>query len=320
MKEIIAPVARRLLERELNADTFLRETNKGHNHIHIVNDQCAPHTLREIGRLREQTFRHAGGGTGMEYDLDAFDSNGYAQLIVWNPDDAAIVGGYRFVLGNTVALDKDGTPDLATGALLQFSAPFVRDYLPRTIELGRSFIQPAYQPSTQNRKGLFSLDNLWDGLGALVIDHPHIAYFFGKVTMYPQFNARARDGILYFMNRYFPDRERLIVAREPAPYRTDITDIEQLFAPFDDYTSALPALNQFVRAQGENLPPLINAYMSLSPSMKTFGTARNPEFGNVEETGIIVTITDIYAAKKARHVETYRPGARLIQAETVAAA
>jgi hypothetical protein len=307
MQEIIAPVDRHLLERELTTDTLVRETNKGHNHIHIINDQCAPNTLREIGRLREHTFRHAGGGTGLDCDLDAFDYSSYAQLIVWNPGDAAIVGGYRFVLGNTVALDDDGTPDLATGALLKFSTPFIRDYLPQTIELGRSFIQPAYQPSSQNRKGLFSLDNLWDGLGALVVDQPHIAYFFGKVTMYPQFNARARDAILYFMKRYFPDREQLIVAREPAPYRTDIVTIEQLFTPFDDYNSALPTLNQFVRAQGENLPPLINAYMSLSPTMKTFGTARNHEFGHAEETGIIVSIADIYDAKKKRHVDTYRP-------------
>jgi hypothetical protein len=109
------------------------------------------------------------------------------------------------------------------------------------------------------------------------------------------------------------------VAREPAPYRTDITVIENLFAPFDDYASALPALNQFVRAHGENLPPLINAYMSLSPSMKTFGTARNPKFGHVEETGIIVTIADIYAAKKTRHVDTYRRGMRPTQSTLVTA-
>lgn len=305
-EEIIQAIDREILEKELTDERFLRKTNNGNNEIYIITHQDSPNTMLEVGRLREVSFRTAGGGTGKSADIDEYDTNKvpYKQLIVWDPAEKEIVGGYRFILGYEVTLDENNVPRLATSGLMVYSEKFIRDYLPYTIELGRSFVQPKYQPSRESRKGIFSLDNLWDGLGALVIMHPEIKYFFGKVTMYDHFNPKARDLILFFMHTFFPDKEKLTYPKNPLPYKTDPTGFDKIFTG-DTLDKNLKILMQNVRELGENVPPLVNSYMSLSPTMKTFGTAWNEDFGGVEETGILVTIADIYEAKKDRHVNTY---------------
>jgi hypothetical protein len=261
--------------------------------------------MREIGRLREVTFRHAGGGTGKSIDIDEFDtcSHPYQQLLVWNPEDQEIVGAYRFILCKDAEY-INGKVHLATTELFNFSEQFYKEYLPYTIELGRSFIQPLYQPSEQFRKGLFSLDNLWDGLGALVVDNPSQKYFYGKVTMYTDFNVVARDYILTFMLHYFPDDEKLVTPIHGLTNKTDVSNFLKELKNLD-YKAGYAYLNKVVRALGENIPPLVNAYMNLSSTMKCFGTAINPTFGDVEETGILVTINDIYQSKKERHINSY---------------
>jgi putative hemolysin len=307
MQPIIEPVDRRLLEKELNNQRFVRKANNGQNVLYIVTAHNSPNVLKEIGRVRELTFRAAGGGTGKPFDLDEFDliDHCYHQLIVWNDEDKEIVGGYRFIRCADAAADARHQYKLATTELFHFSEKFVSDYLPFTIELGRSFVQPQYQPTADNRKGLFSLDNLWDGLGAIAVDNPDIRYFFGKVTMYLHFNRMARDMILSFMHHYFPDREKLVYPHHPLKIEHPMDDfINQLKGL--SYKEGHHLLNKQVRALGENIPPLFNSYMNLSPSMKTFGTALNAEFGDVEETGILVTLADIYESKKARHVNTYK--------------
>lgn len=303
--DIIAPIDRALLLKELNADTFLRKANNGTNELYIINAVNAPHTLREIGRLREVTFRASGGGTGLDCDLDEFDTNpdGYEQLLVWNPQDQEIVGGYRFIRC-AKALQPDGEYNLVTTELFRFSEKFKKEYLPYTIELGRSFVQPAYQPSANNRKGLFSLDNLWDGLGALVIDNPDIRYFYGKVTIYGHYSVTARDYIYRFMDHYFPDPDKMVDAIYPVQPETD-TDAFGASLQGLSYKDGHRLLNQAVREVDEFIPPLVNAYMNISPNMRVFGTSVNKHFGDVFETGILVTIADIYPTKKERHVNTY---------------
>lgn len=305
MKPIISPVSKELLIRELNSERFVRKANFGHNEIYIVNVHNSPNVLREIGRLRELTFRSAGGGTGEELDLDHYDTSDhcYDQLLVWSPEDREIVGGYRYIACKDVVNEK-GEVELATSELFRFSQQFINEYLPYTIELGRSFVQPDYQPSINNRKGIFSLDNLWDGLGALVVDNPEIRYFFGKITMYPSYNQAARDMIHYFMDHYFPDPDKLILPINALPYKTDISAFKGIFDGLD-YKDGHKVLNQYVRKLDENIPPLVNAYMNLSLTMRNFGTAINSHFGDVEETGILVKIEDIYPSKKERHISTY---------------
>ena len=305
MLPLIAPVSPELIKSELTNDKFIRIANKGGHHIYIVTCKDAPNILREIGRLRELTFRDAGGGTGKDCDLDEFDISDmpYKQLIVWNAEEEEITGGYRFIKCGD-SFDKNGHPFLATSELFEFSEEFRKDYLPYTIELGRSFVQTKYQPNPENRTGLFSLDNLWDGLGAIMVDNPDMKYYWGKVTMYRHFNQEARDMILYFMHYYFPDKDKLAYPIKPLLITHDMTAFGKSLEGLD-YKEGHKILNKNVRALGENIPPLLNSYMNVSPTMKTFGTALNDHFGDVEETDILVTIADIYETKKERHVNTY---------------
>lgn len=303
MEPIIEAIDREILKSELTEERFVRTTRKGENEIYIVNQHNAPNILQEIGRLREVTFRSSGGGTGLRVDLDEFDTNKncYDQLIVWSPEDEEIIGGYRFIRCEK-ALLENGKIELSTVHYFDFSERFVNEYLPYTIELGRSWVQPAFQPSVNPRKGLFALDNIWDGLGALVIENPDIRYFFGKVTMYPDYQHEAKNFLLHFLNNYFPDTEDLLKPFHPLALQKS-KPFEDLMQQNLEYKEAFKQLNGYVREKGENIPPLVNIYMNLSDTMKTFGTAVNADFGNVEETGILVTIADIYQEKKERHIE-----------------
>lgn len=306
MEEIIAPVDKELIKSELTSDKFMRKTNKANNEIYITTAHDSPHIMQEIGRLREIAFRQAGGGTGASSDIDEYDimEEPYKQLIVWNPDAEEILGGYRFLLGEKVKFDTLGHPILATSHMFEFSSRFIREFLPYTLELGRSFVTVDYQSSRAGTKGLFALDNLWDGLGALTVDYPQVKYFFGKVTMYPTYPAEGRNMILYFLNKHFPDRDRLVWPTRPLDTDTDLEKMKKIFTS-DSFKEDYRILNQHIRTLGFNIPPLVNAYMSLSPTMRMFGTAINDEFGDVEESGILIAVKEILEEKRNRHIETY---------------
>jgi len=306
MKKVIDPIPKKEILKELNDKTFIRETNYSNHQIFTVNHINSPRTLLEIGRLREITFRNAGGGTGKEVDLDNYDTRSeayYNQLIVWDPEKEEIIGGYRYIKGSEIVNSKKFN-DLATNGLFDFNDDFYNRLLPKTIELGRSFVQPNYQPASGNRKAIFSLDNLWDGLGALVVDNKEIKYFFGKVTMYLNYNKNGRDLILSFINHFFKDSQNLVVPKKPLELHHDtsyfINEISKL-----EYKEAFKILNQNLKSLDTAIPPLIAAYMNLSSSMKSFGTVLNSNFGEVEETGILISIDDIYPQKKDRHISTY---------------
>ena len=309
MKEIIAPIERGKIEAELTPERFLRHTNKGGNDIYVVNYKNAPNTMQEIGRLREIAFRAAGGGTGKEVDIDMYDTmeEPCQQLIVWDTDAKEILGGYRFILGENIKYDADGRPIIATSHMFDFSPKFIQEYMPHTIELGRSFVSLEYQSTRAGAKGLFALDNLWDGLGALIVIYPQIKYFFGKVTMYPTFSTEGRNMILYFLNKHFADAEKLVWPRTPLETNSNYEELRRIFPEGNCFKDDYKILNQEVRALDFNIPPLVNSYMRLSPTMRMFGTAINDEFGDVEESGILIAIDEILEEKKKRHVDTFEP-------------
>lgn len=304
--KIIDEVPIELVEAELTPERLLRDTNKGGNKIYVVDGRKAPNVMREIGRLREIAFRSSGGGTGLECDIDPFDTMNppCRQLIVWDPDNHIILGGYRFIIGEDVKFDSQGHPRIATSHMFDFSKRFIDEYLPATLELGRSFVRVGYQSSKAAAKTIYALDNLWDGLGALTVVYPQIKYLFGKVTMYPGFPKSARNMILYFLNKYFPDPDNLVRPFTPLQTDMDITALESLFTG-GSFKEDYKILNRAVRDYGCNIPPLVNAYMSLSPTMRMFGTAINDEFGDVEESGIFFAISEIFEEKKRRHIGTY---------------
>ena len=305
-EEIIQPIDKALLKSELTAERQLRMTNKSNNEIYVITAQNAPNVMKEIGRLREMAFRTAGGGTGKAMDIDEFDTmkNGCKQLIVWNPEAEEIIGGYRYLFGSDWQVDENGQPKLATSHMFHFSKSFMQDYAPYTVELGRSFVSLEYQNVRKNSKSIFALDNLWDGLGALTIINPQCKYFFGKVTMYPSYIRKGRDMILYFLKKHFDDKDHLISPIKPLKIETPIAELERLFNK-DSFHDDYRILNKEIRQLGYNIPPLVNAYMSLSPTMKLFGTAINYGFGDVEETGILIAVDEIMEEKRVRHIDSY---------------
>lgn len=305
MKPIIEPVDPALIEQELTPATFLRQTNKAGNHIYIVDAHTAPATMREIGRLREIAFRAAGGGTGKECDIDEFDlmPRPCRQLLVWNPEEREIVGAYRYILGTDVEV-RDGAPHIATAHIFHFSDRFISDVLPFTIELGRSFVSLKYQSTRVGSRAIYALDNLWDGLGALTIIHPQVEYLFGKMTMYTTYPRDCRNLLLHFLNLYFKDPDSWITPLHPLP-DTQVVGLADDFFVGNNFREDYRRLNTFIRNHDINIPPLVNAYMNLSPTMRILGTAINDDFGDVEETGIIIKIDEIAPNKRDRHIDTY---------------
>jgi hypothetical protein len=307
MKPVVDPLPGNQILAELTKDKLLRKTNNGNNEVYVFDGNNSPALMHEVGRIREITFRYAGGGTGKDIDIDDFDTDKedpQHQLIVWDPENQAIIGGYRFYLHKKPCIKCDITK-LASSAYFSFSEKFLTRYFPHLMELGRSFVHPDYQSGNRGRKSMYALDNLWDGLGALVIENPHIRYLFGKVTMYRHFNQRARDMILYFLKRHFNDPDNLVTVKDPADINIHEEAMKQIFKG-RNYKENYKILSLEVRKLNENIPPLINAYMNLSPTMRTFGTFINHKFGDVEETGIMITLKDIYVEKINRHLASYK--------------
>ena len=307
MKTVADPLPREQLIAELTKDKLLRKTNNGNNEVYVFDYNTSPGLMHEVGRVREITFRHAGGGTGKEIDIDDFDTateDPQRQLIVWDPKNLEIVGGYRFYFPPKGCTDCN-IRKLASSAYFNFSDKFLSRYYPHMMELGRSFVHPDYQSGNKGRKSLYALDNLWDGLGAIIIDNHHLRYLFGKVTMYPHFNQKARDMIIYFLRKHFDDPDGLVKVKDPAAISLHEEAMKQIFKG-RNYRENYKILSSEVRKLNENIPPLINAYMNLSPTMRTFGTFINHKFGNVEETGIMITLRDIYVEKINRHLSSYK--------------
>lgn len=305
-EEIIQPIDKGLLKSELTPERQLRMTNKSNNEIYVITAHNAPNVMKEIGRLREIAFRTAGGGTGKSMDIDDFDTmdNCCKQLVVWNPEAEEIIGGYRYLFGSDWEIDEKGQPILATSHMFHFSDKFMEKYAPYTVELGRSFVSLEYQNIRKNSKSIFALDNLWDGLGALTVINPNCRYFFGKMTMYPSYIRKGRDMILYFLKKHFDDKDRLIIPIKPLKIETEESELASIFNK-DTFKEDYRILNKEIRELGYNIPPLVNAYMSLSPTMKLFGTAINYGFGDVEETGILIAVDEILEEKRVRHIDSF---------------
>ena len=306
MEPIIEPVDKALLKSELTPERLLRKTNRAGNELYVVTNQNAPNVVREIGRLREIAFRDGGGGTGLPLDLDKFDTDpayGYRQLVLWDPEVEEIIGGYRFVLCDEAVFNRFGQPHLTSSHMFEFSKKFLEDYLPYTIELGRSFVSVEYQASKNGSKSIYALDNLFDGLGALMIlTAGRMKYFFGKMTIYPDYPKKAREMIMVFLKKYFGDKRHLTTRRMPVKVTTRKYD--RMFGG-NSYKENYKILNTEVRKLGVNIPPLVNSYMNLSPSLVYLGTGVNDEFANVLDSGILVAFDELYPEKKARHVETF---------------
>lgn len=317
MKPIIAPIDREVLKKELSADKYLRPTNKAHNEIYVITAHNAPNVMLEIGRLRELSFRSGGGGTGEELDTDKYDymEKPYKQLIVWDPTAEEIIGGYRFLPGYEVGFDENGQPKFVMSHSFTFSEKFIKEFIPYTIELGRAFVQPDYQTSKMGTKSLFALDNLWDGLGALIHTVKNAKYFIGKVTIYEHYPVIARELIYEYMFRYFPDPDKMILPKDPVKVSKENEKIARKIFVGNNSAADYKTLQKEVRAVEETIPSMFNAYIGLTDTMRMFGTIYDEEFGNVYETGIMITMADLLETKRKRYIEPYKEYLRKVLEE-----
>ena len=308
MNTIIDPVPVELLKAELTKSKKLEDTNKGHNELYVVSWQDSPNVVTEIGRLREMTFRAAGGSTGNAVDLDEYDKmeKPYKQLIVWDPDNEAIVGGYRFFFGSDATFDEKGQPIMASSHQFHFSQKFIDEYLPHVLELGRNFVAPAYQSSKNGSKSIFALDNLWDGLVALIMKNQNLLYFFGKITIYPSYDHISRDLIYHFLWKHYGDKDELVRPWDDLavmPYYDP--DLMNLIVKRDDLAEDYKLLREAARLRGVNVPPNVTAYISITSEMLMFGTAVNRLMHNIEDTAVLIPFDTIYHEKKMRHIGAY---------------
>ncbi len=306
-KEVIPPVDRSLLKKELTEIRFVRPTNKGKNEIYIVTAHDSPNVMREIGRLRELSFRSWGGGTGNELDLDDFDflKKPFKQLIVWDPQAEEIVGGYRFLSGRDVELLPDGQPNFVMSHLFTFSDRFMKDFMPFCIELGRAFVQPDYQTAKMGVKSLFALDNLWDGLGALIHTEKKSKYFVGKVNIYNTYPQLARELLYEYMFLHCPDPDNLIYPKIPVAVSEESKKIAQVVLTEKNAEGNYKALQKTIRHIGTTVPPMFNAYIGLTDTLRMFGSMIDPDFGGTYESAIMLTMDDLTESKRQRYIEPY---------------
>ena len=262
MEAIIPPVERELLRAELTPERKARDTKKAGNEIYIFSAAECPSLMREIGRLREVAFRGAGGGTGKELDIDAEDlaEDGYYQLIVWDPAAEEIVGGYRFII-----CTDEYPRHLSTEHYFRFSDKFRRKYLPRTIELGRSFIVNEYQ-----RKPV-SLMLLWKGILNVLLRHDEFRYLMGPVTISGEFQNSSKLLIAAYLRNRHLDREN---ARHIHP-RTGIAVPARIDGTLIEGIDSIELINKIVCDIEQNrftIPILIRKYLQVGARVLGFNT------------------------------------------------
>ncbi len=305
MEQIIDPIPVELLKQELNDKTFLKKTNKAGNEVYVVNYENAPNVLKEVGRLREITFRAVGSGSGTCCDIDHFDVEDRAcyQIIVWNPDADEIIGGYRFTRLKDASFREDGQPYINSAKLFKFTPEFVEKYFPYALEMARAWVQPKYQSREMGVKSLFALDNIWDGIGGLIARDPEIKYLMGKVSMFATSPRPSLEAMIYFLEKFCGDKENLISGINPECVCVERkAELDELFCGAD-LKENYKLLNNYVCSLGDKIPPLIHLYLNLTSSMKTFGTVMDPNFGEEFDTEMIICVDDIYPDKYERYIK-----------------
>jgi hypothetical protein len=302
MDTIISPISKDSLLKELTPEKFLKFTSKGGNEIYDFSFRDAPSLMYEVARLREVSFRKIGCGTGKAMDIDENDVRpvGFRQLIVWNPIENEIIGGYRYAICQN---HLNNISSLSVPHYFNFSREFINNYLPYSIELGRAWVNPAYQPSAGNRKSIFALDNLWDGLGSVIKVNPQIKYLYGKITFSSGYDPIARYLLLWLLEHYFSDERNLIKPKKTVAV-PNVIDVAGIRVDGNNFEKDYKSISHYIRSLRLTIPPLVNSYLGLAKTIIIYGTAKNPELGNSFETGILINIQDIYPEKLQRYTSS----------------
>jgi len=295
-----APIAlaedRAELKKALAACELLGATPDGKS-IYLYRRQGAFHTpiLRELGRLREIAFRAVGEGSGRRRDLDRFDDD-YYHLVLWDPQELEIVGAYRFI-PTEVQLAEKGISGIYSSSLFDYDAS-MEPVLKQGIELGRSFIQPAYW-------GKRGLDYLWLGIGAYLAKYPQYRYLFGPVSISGTMPVAARDLLIAFYRLYFSPSQALAQSHRPYP-----ASLPQVLAQFagDDYAADMVRLKNLLSNIGCSIPTLYKQYTDLCEpgGVQFIDFGNDPAFNDCIDGLVLVDLQQLKPARYQRYIAVHQ--------------
>ncbi len=290
--EISVPEVRSELKAELKNGTVLGETTDGKSII-VYDSEIENCVIKEIGRLREISFRHVGEGSGKKRDIDGCDFY-YKHLVIWDDEALEIAGAYR--LGDCKKIIEDFDVDgLYTETLFRYDEKF-EFYFEHGLELGRSFVQPKYWNSR-------ALDYLWQGIGAYIKQHSNIRFLFGAVSLSDSFNSKAKGMLIYFYTHYFGSNEALVSHK--APYRHPVwveKHCEEIFAG-DDYKADIRTLKEELGFMGYTIPTLYKQYAELCEEggVKFLDFGYDKDFNNCIDGFIVADLDLLKESKRKRY-------------------
>ncbi len=290
---IAHPEERQLLKEELKKAQLLGKTNDG-KRIYLYEHESESFLMREIGRLRELTFRKVEEGTGNKRDLDEYD-NYYKHIILWDEEALEIVGSYRIAESNFVHKHY-GVEGFYSNSLFNFEPQFER-YLQNSIELGRSFVQPKYWGSR-------ALDYLWQGIGAYLYKNPHIKYMFGPVSLSSALPKDAQNLIIYYYDLYYGRFSQYL--KPTKPFILNSQERQELRNIFDgeDIKKDFLTLKAQLKCYGVTIPTLYKQYTDLceEDGISFMGFNIDHAFNDCIDSFILVEIDKIKAKKKERYI------------------
>ena len=296
-KNIVHPTDKKLILNDVNAAETLGETEDKIK-ILLVRYEAAPALMREIGRLRELTFRKVGEGTGRKIDLDSFDPY-YQHIVLWDAAALEVVGAYRIAVGDEIYAQR-GIPGFYTSTLFRFSEEFEK-YLPESLELGRSFVQPAYWNSQ-------ALDYLWHGIGAFLAARPQYNYLFGPVSVSASYSAEARELLVYFYRKWFGAEKSPVKAKHRFEFRKDAADRLGETLKATEYKQAFKELKQNLKHYGYAVPTLYKQYTELCDKggVNFFDFGIDKDFSDALDGFIFLKVGMVKETKLERYVYSKR--------------
>lgn len=279
--------------RDLARHEILGQTPDG-KVIYLARNIGGSVLLREIGRLREETFRAVGEGTGKASDVDDYDFD-YFHLVLWDQSDSEIAGAYRLCDTHKLVTEK-GKQALYTNRLFELGN-CMDPYLKEGLELGRSFVQPKYW-------GKRSLEYLWVGIGAFLKKNPNFRYLFGAVSISNQLPQAAQDLMVYFYRLYFQTQDNVVVSRHPYLFKQkSIEDLAETFQG-DNYQQDFKRLKELLANMGVGVPTLYKQYTELTEPGGTqfFDFGSDPGFANAVDGMVLVDLMKVKAKKRQRYM------------------
>ncbi|WP_018016175.1 GNAT family N-acyltransferase [Teredinibacter turnerae] len=292
-KRLAAPESPEDLERELASAQQIGMT-RDNNTVYLVRYRPHSAVIREIGRLRELTFRAAGEGTGQKRDLDEFDTY-YEHLVLWNANAREIAGSYRIGNGQHI-LAEHGIKGFYTSTLYRFDSRFA-EYFAQGVELGRSFVSPKYW-------GKACLDYLWQGLGAYLAHNPHLRYLIGPVSMSADYPRDLMDTLVFFYRRYYKFEADIVKANHPYLLSTErMAFLDKEFGD-RDADAAFDFMQEIFNERGHKLPVLFKQYTALyeKGGFKSLVFSRDPDFGDCLDGLCMGDITYLKPSKAKRYI------------------